>query len=224
MDFFQHYFVQTFSYLIKFFAHEFHDNYGISIILLTILIRCILVPVTINQQRSQVQMKKIQPKIQELRTKYSPQDREGQMKLQQEMMLLYKEHDINPVKTGCLPLIIQMPILMGFYYAIRGTKEIATHSFLWFHLGLSDPVHILPFIAAFTTFLQTKMLNGTINSGNANTKIMMFVMPIMILFFAQKAPAALVLYWITGNVFYLLQHYVLSLKYVRKVLSLENEG
>lgn len=224
MEFFQHYFVQTFSTLIKFIAYLFHDNYGISIILLTVLIRFFFVPISINQQRSQILMRKMQPQIQALRAKYSSKDRESQLQLQQELMQIYRNHNFNPMKTGCLPLFIQMPILMGFFYAIRGTKEIATHSFLWFQLGTPDPIFLLPIIAAVTTFFQTKSLNSLTTADNMNTKIMMYVMPLVILSFALKAPAALVLYWITGNLFYILQQYVLSLKYVKKALSIENEG
>lgn len=224
MDFFNHYFVQTFSSLIKFLAYQFHDNYGISIILLTVIIRFLLVPITINQQKSQLQMKRLQPKINDLKSRYPSKDQESQVQFQKELMQLYKEHNFNPLRTGCLPLFIQMPILMGFYYAIRGTEEIATHSFLWFQLGTPDPVMILPFMAAITTFFQTKMLNSLAASGNPNTKVMMFLMPVMILFFSLKAPAALVLYWITGNIFYIVQSYVLSLKNVKKALSIENEG
>ncbi|WP_180994174.1 membrane protein insertase YidC [Bacillus sp. Marseille-P3661] len=223
MKFFEHYFVQSFSHLLNFFAAFFHDNYGMSIIVLTILIRCVLLPITINQQKTQLQMKKMQPQLQEIKTKHSSKDPQEQLLLQQELMQLYKQNNFNPLNSGCLPLLVQMPILMGFFYAIRGTEEIATHSFLWFQLGTPDPLFILPFLAAFTTFIQTKALRRGEDSNPTNIKTLMYVMPIMILFFALKAPAALVLYWITGNLFYFLQLYIFSIGPFRKALSLKNE-
>jgi YidC/Oxa1 family membrane protein insertase len=205
-----HYFIYPFSQLIQFVAHFFNDNYGLAIILLTIVIRFIMLPLTLKQSKNQEKMKELQPELKKLRETYPSKDRESQMNLQKEMMDLYSKHNVNPLSMGCLPLLIQMPILLAFYYAIIKTKEIALHNFLWFNLGAADPLHLLPVLAAVTTFIQYKISTQQLTEANPQMKMMGYIMPAIILFSAWKLSAVLPLYWIVGNIFLTIQTLVLK--------------
>jgi YidC/Oxa1 family membrane protein insertase len=148
-------------------------------------------------------MQEIQPKLQELQQKYSSKDANTQQKLQQETMNLFQKHNVNPL-AGCLPIFVQMPILIAMFHAITRTREISTHNFLWFELGSVDP--ILPIITGITTWLQQKlMMAGSPASQNPQMMVMLWVMPIMIGVFAFFFPAALALYWVIGNFFMIAQ-------------------
>ncbi|MGC4378766.1 YidC family membrane integrase SpoIIIJ [Fictibacillus sp. Mic-4] len=207
--FWDHYFVYPLSWVITKVAYLFgaKPNYGLSIIIVTILIRLILLPLMIQQTKSSKAMQDIQPELQKLKEKYSSKDAATQQKLQQETMALFQKHGVNPL-AGCLPLVIQMPILLAFYHAIRRTEAIAQHTFLWFDLGQHDPYYILPIVAGITTFLQQKIMMGTgPQSQNPQMKIMLYVMPVMIVVFAINFPAALSLYWVVGNIFMIAQTY-----------------
>ena len=200
------YFVYPLSWLIVKFAELIQSpawNYGVSIILVTILIRIILLPLMIKQMKSTKAMQEIQPQIQALKEKYSSKDQKTQKKLNQETMLLFQKNNINPM-AGCLPILIQMPILIAFYHAIMRTSEISQHTFLWFDLGARDPYFILPVLAALGTFVQQKIVMRG-QPDNPQMKIMLYVMPIMILVFAVSLPSALSLYWVVGNIFSIVQ-------------------
>ncbi|WP_407272307.1 YidC family membrane integrase SpoIIIJ [Radiobacillus sp. PE A8.2] len=203
-----HYFVYPLSWLLTEAANLFNESYGLSIVLVTILIRLVLLPLNIKQLKSSKAMQDIQPQLQEVRKKYSSKDAKTQQKLQQETMELFQKNGVNPL-AGCLPLIVQMPILIAFYHAIMRTFEIKQHSFLWFQLGEPDPFFILPIVAAGATFLQQKlMMSGTPKSDNpmaAQMQMMLYMMPIMIGVVAIFFPSALALYWVVGNIFMVLQ-------------------
>ncbi|MDR4890496.1 YidC family membrane integrase SpoIIIJ [Fredinandcohnia sp. QZ13] len=201
--FWNKYFVYPLSWLITYFAELFGNNYGLAIIIVTLLIRFALLPLMIKQTKSSKAMQAIQPELKALREKYSSKDQATQQKLQQETMQLFQKHGVNPL-AGCFPLLIQMPILIGFYHAIMRTREIAEHNFLWFDLGESDPYYILPLVAGITTFIQQKItMMGMEN--NPQMAMMLWLMPIMIVVFAISFPAALSLYWVVGNIFMIVQ-------------------
>lgn len=200
------YFVYPLSWLIVKVASFISSpawNFGLSIILVTILIRILLLPLMVKQMKSTKAMQELQPQIQALKEKYSSKDQKTQQKLQQETMLLFQKNNINPM-AGCLPIFIQAPILMAFYHAIMRTSEISEHAFLWFDLGAKDPYFILPVVAAAATFIQQKIvMRGQMD--NPQMKILLYVMPIMILVFAVTLPSALSLYWVVGNIFSIVQ-------------------
>ena len=158
----------------------------------------------IKQTKSSKSMQALQPEIANLKEKYSSKDPETQKKFQTETMALYQKNGVNPV-AGCLPLLIQMPILIGFYHAISRTQAISADSFLWFELGSKDPLYLLPIIAALTTFVQQKIMMADTSGQNPQMKMMLYIMPVMIFVFALKLPAALPLYWIVGNIFMIIQ-------------------
>lgn len=193
------YFVYPLSWFITYFAELFQGSFGLAIVVVTIIARLILLPLNIKQLKSTKAMQEIQPDLKELQEKYSSKDAQTQQKLQQETMALFQKHGVNPL-AGCLPIFIQMPILIAMYHAIMRTAAIKEGSFLWFELGAMDP--ILPIIAGLTTFLQQKlMMADNPASNNPQMTAMLYVMPIMITVFAFFFPAALALYWVVGNIF-----------------------
>ncbi|HHT89891.1 MAG: YidC/Oxa1 family membrane protein insertase [Bacillota bacterium] len=170
-------------------------NYGLAIILTTIIVRLLLFPLTISQNKSMVAMRRIQPELNEIQKKYANNKEEQQKKT----MELYQKHKINPL-GGCLPMLVQLPILWAFFAVLREIPaDGATFLGLWV-LSEADPYYVFPVVAALTTFLQSKM-----TATDPSQKSMLIVMPIMILFFSLSLPSGLVLYWITSNVFSIVQ-------------------
>ena len=201
-------FVYPLSWVIIKIAEIFNEGYGLSIVIVTILIRLLILPLSIKQLKSSKAMQEIQPKLQELQKKYSSKDATTQQKLQQETMQLFQKNGVNPL-AGCLPIFVQMPILIAMYHAIMRTAEISTHNFLWFELG--SPDYILPILTGAFTFLQQKLMMSTNSASKQNPQmamqmqVMLYVMPIMIGVMAFFFPAALALYWVTGNIFMVVQ-------------------
>lgn len=207
--FWNQFIVYPLSSLIVMISEFFGESYGLGIIIVTILIRLVLLPLMIKQTKSSKAMQLIQPEIQKLREKYSSKDAVTQQKLQQEMMKLFQEYGVNPL-AGCLPLLIQMPILIGFYHAIMREPQLQEHAqFLWFDLSAPDPIYLLPIIAGVTTFIQQK-ISMVGMEDNQQMKMMLWMMPIMIVVFAFNLPAALSLYWVVGNIFSIVQTYFIK--------------
>jgi YidC/Oxa1 family membrane protein insertase len=202
--FWNRYIVYPLSWLITYVANLTNENYGLSIIVVTILIRLVILPLMIKQTQNAKAMQALQPELQALREKYSSKDQKTQQKLQQETMALFQKHGVNPL-AGCFPILIQMPILIGFYHAIMRTQEIANHTFLWFDLGKHDPYYILPIVAGITTFIQQKIMMAGTENQNPQMAMMLWIMPVMIVIFAINFPAALSLYWVVGNIFMIIQ-------------------
>lgn len=197
-------FVYPMSSIITFFANVFKGNYGIAIIIVTFLVRTLLIPLNVKQLKSSQAMQEIQPKVQELQKKYSSKDAKTQQKLQEEQLALFQKHGVNPL-AGCLPIFIQMPILISMYHAIMRTEAIFLESFLWFELGVPDPYYILPIIAGTATFFQQKLMMSGNAAQNPQMSAMLYIMPIMITVFALFLPSALALYWVVGNAFMVAQ-------------------
>lgn len=205
--FWNEYFVYPLSWLIKEVSALFDPvNYGIGIILVTIIVRLAILPLMLKQIRSSKAMQALQPEMKALREKYSSKDMETQQKLQQETMALFQKHGVNPL-AGCLPIFIQMPILIAFYHAISRTFEIKNHEFLWFNLG--HPDYVLPILTMITQFISQK-LSMTGMDDNPQMKMMLYIMPVMVGFFAFNFPAALSLYWVVGNLFMIVQTLVIK--------------
>lgn len=174
-------------------------SFGLSIILLTILIKIVLLPFTLKQDRSMKEMKKLQPKIDELKKRYEgdPQT------LNQKTMELYEEHKVNPA-GGCLPLLIQLPILWALFGVLRKEGVVPDEAFLWFSLVTPDPFFILPILNGAVSFIQQKLM-GT--NSNSQMKNMMYIFPIMMIFISYKMPGGLQLYWLTSSVTGVIQQY-----------------
>ncbi|OPX85715.1 YidC/Oxa1 family membrane protein insertase [Pelotomaculum sp. PtaB.Bin117] len=181
-------------------------SYGIAIILLTVLIKMLLYPLTQKQMKSMVVMQKLQPKVKQIQDKWKNKDPK---KMQQMIMDLYKENNANPM-AGCLPLLIQLPILIALYrslYAFPFINE-AHASFIWVqNLSGTDPYYILPLLAGITTFLQSKM---TTSMTDPTQKTMLYMMPLIIVWISATVPAGLALYWVVFNVVGAIQQYFIN--------------
>ncbi len=216
---FQQYVVVPFSELIKGIAGFFHGSYGLSIIVVTIIVRFLVMPLFANQFKKQRAMQEkmalVKPEMDAIQSKLKKtKDHVKQKEIQQEMMQLYQKHNINPLAIGCLPMLIQFPILIGLYYAIRSTPEIASHSFLWFNLGHSDMIMSLcAGLMYFIQFYVSQKLNAQ-SSAQSNpaaqqsAKIMGLFFPVMMTIFSLNVPAALPLYWMTSGLLLTVQSVV----------------
>ncbi len=167
-------------------------SYGVGIILTTIIVRLLLYPLTLSQNKSMIAMRRLQPQLNEIQKKYANNKEEYQRKT----MELYQEHKINPL-GGCLPMLVQLPILWAFFRVLQGipTGPEATFLGLWV-LSEPDTLYLFPILAAATTYLQSKQ-----TVTDSSQKSMLIVMPLMIGFFSLNLPSGLVLYWITSNLF-----------------------
>jgi len=212
--FFQTYFVHPFTLALNTVASWFGGTFGYSVIIMTLAVRLLLMPLMLKSTKSSMQMKekmsKAQPEIKKIQDQLkAATTNEQKAKIQQEMMAVYKKYDINPMASfgGCLPIFIQMPILMGFYYAIINSPEIAEQSFLWFNLG--SPDFILAILAAGVYLLQFKLsLTDMPEEQKKQMAIMGYISPIMMGVFSLTAPAAIPLYWTVGGTFLILQTYI----------------
>lgn len=201
------FFVYPLYWLIDMLANLMWGSYGMGIIIMTLIVRIAILPLTVKQYKSSMEMQKIQPEMMKLREKY----KDNSQKMQEEMMKLYQKHGVNPM-AGCLPILIQMPILIAFYNAISRSPEIKQASFFWLQLAHADPYFILPVLAALFTYIQMKVMNS-INPAQMNNpqlKMMNNIMPFFILFMAISLPSALSLYWVVGNLFSIGQTYLLK--------------
>lgn len=188
-----------------------YPSYGIAIIVMTLIIKFVLSPLTAKQIRSMEGMQKLQPKIKELQKKYKGNNK----KLQEEMGKLYKETGVNPL-SGCLPVLIQMPFLIAIFWALREYPyDPAFESFLWLpSLGQPDPMYILPVLSAVSTYaIQNQMSGSQMSASDAQAKqqkIMRVVMPLFIGYISLNFPSGLVIYWIISNVFQWAQQIIMQ--------------
>ncbi len=188
-------------------------TYGLGIIAVTIIIRVALLPLMVKQTRSSKRMQELQPELVKLKEKYKSKDAVTQQKYQQEMMAMFKERGVNPM-AGCLPVLVQMPVLIGFYHAIsrmNSTPTIDLGAFLIF--PLAEPSIILAIIAGLMQFVV--LLTGPA-MDNPQMRIMMYFMPLMIIGFGIILPSALTLYWVIGNMISLIQNLVIYRPWEKK--------
>lgn len=198
-------FKKMYSYLIP--------NYGWCIITLSLLLKLAFYPLNQKQAESMKKMQELNPLIQEINTKY---DKDPALK-QQKIMELYKKHNANPV-GGCLPMLIQIPIFIALYTAFSDTIDLWKSPFLWVN-DLSEPdtvwtspmilgsifnLNLLPIIMVITQIIQTKM---TSVSTDPNQKVLMYTMPVIMIFFFWSMPSGVTLYWTTQNFFSIAQQY-----------------
>lgn len=197
-------------------------SYALAIIMISILIKIILYPLMQKQMKSTMNMQEVQPKLEYLQKKY----KNNPEKMNEEVMKLYKEYDINPM-AGCLPLLIQMPILIGLFAALRqyDFQPLEHAAFFWIpNLGEKDPFFILPVLVALTMFLQQKISMATTPSAaeNPTMKTMLYVMPAMMLFVCWSMPAGLCLYWAFFSILSIVQQFFMN-KQKRKEMEARAE-
>jgi YidC/Oxa1 family membrane protein insertase len=219
--------------------YHLFGNMALSIIVLTLIVRLALFPLTLKQLKSTKATQAIQPLIADVRKKYKDQKEQYAA-----MQAIYKEYGVNPA-AGCLPLLIQLPVLYGLFFALRDALNVnhlnpfaylhnlnsLIYPFLpkfiippdpymmWFggsiNLGYPDPTHILPILAGLATFLQLRMSQPRTRSGSKDAmtqqmQLMQYIMPFITVIFAWGFPAGLALYWTTTSIFSMVQQYFVT--------------
>jgi YidC/Oxa1 family membrane protein insertase len=202
--------VQPLLYVLK-AIFKFVGNWGVAIILITVLIKVVLYPLTHKQLVSMKKMSKLQPKMETIRAKWSTKlktDPQARAKMNEETMALYKQEGVNPA-GGCLPLVLQMPILIAFYNLLAHSIELRHAPFmLWItDLSAKDPYYVTPILMTATMWLQQQM---TPPQGDPAMRKVMNIMPFMMGFLFKDVPSGLVLYWLMQNVLTILQQYILN--------------
>jgi YidC/Oxa1 family membrane protein insertase len=194
-------------WLLRWFNGYTH-NYGVAIILLTVLTKVLFFPLTIKSMRSMKAMQALQPQINALRSKY----KSDPQRIQRETMELYKEHRVNPL-GGCLPMVVQIPVFYALYVALSVAVEMQNAPFVCFgrlfgmdlwicDLAAQDPTYVLPILMGVSMFVQQKM---TPTMGDPRQAKMMLLMPVVFTFMFLNLPSGLVLYWTLSNVFQIAQ-------------------
>ncbi len=199
------------SQFVLWIAKVCGGSYGWAIIIFTVIIRVILLPLNAVQINSTRKMQEIQPELKALQEKYSSKDMETRNKLNEETQKLYKEAGVNPY-AGCLPMVIQLPVMWALYQAIWRTPEMQNGKFLWMDLGKPDPYYILPILATVFTFLSSYIATLSVpkSSQTTMTKMMSYVMAIMVGIWAIVFQSAISLYWVISNLFQVGQTLVLQ--------------
>ena len=198
--------------------HKMVSNWGLSIILLTVLIKLMFYPLSAASYRSMGQMRELAPRLQSMKEKFG----DDKQKMQQAMMELYKTEKINPL-GGCLPILVQIPVFIALYWVLLGSVELRGASFMWLtDLSKPDtlfgnlwflPIGPLPILMAASMFLQTKLNPKPTDPMQARLMVMM---PIIFSFFFFFFPAGLVLYWLVNNILSIAQQ-----SYVNKKIHAE---
>lgn len=201
------------SKVIVWMAELFGGNYGLAIIVITIIVRVIIMPLNFSQiKKSMIQQEKmsyIKPDLDDIQRRQkeatTPEEKQN---VSQEMMALYKENNISMTGgVGCLPILVQMPIFTAMYQAVNLTPEIAASTFLGINLGNSSA--LLAILAGLAYVVQgyVSML-GMPEESKKQMRTMMMMNPLMILFFSWSSPAGLALYWLAGGIFAAAQTFI----------------
>jgi len=195
------------------FFHNATGNWGWSIIILTIIIRIGLVPLTIPSVKSSYKMRKIQPKIEKLKLKYGGKDMESKQKMSQEQFKLYKEEGVNPF-SSCLTALAQMPVFIAYFSLLRSSIYLRQADWMFWieDLSVKDPTYILPIFMGITMFFSTLAMPMPTTGDPAQQK-MMKAMPVIFSLMFLAMPAGLILYMITSNIFALAQTTILKWRY-----------
>ena len=190
-----------FIVVILLWMHKFIENYGIVIIIFSVMTKVAFFPLTQKSLKATQNLQKIQPLLKELQEKY----KEDSQKRSQEMMRLYKEHKVSPL-GGCLPMLIQMPVLWALFYVFRMTIEFRGAGFvLWIRdLSAPDSPPVLPIVMGMSMFLQQKL---SPQSADPKMAPMMYIMPVVLTIVFINFPAGLVLYWTINNLLAIAQQY-----------------
>lgn len=196
------------GYLLT-FIYNFVGNYGVSLIILTAIVKLVLFPLYVKQIKSTANMQELQPKMQAIQEKYA----HDQAKMNEAMQELYSKENFNPL-GGCLPMLIQFPIIMGLFALLRNPMKylrsedmlFAVHeSFLWIKDLAQPDLWILPIAAAVATYFSFTMTQSLTQAGADNAQMksmnmmMKYVFPLSILVIARSYPAGLAIYWAGGQ-------------------------
>jgi YidC/Oxa1 family membrane protein insertase len=196
---------------LKWTQEHMASNWGVAIIILTVIINLALLPLRITSMKSALKMQKLQPQMKAIQERYKklPMRDPKRQEMNAEIGELYKREGVNPA-GGCIPLIIQMPFLFAFYSMLQNAIELRQAQFLWLHdLSSPDKLLIMPVVIVISTYLMQKM---TPNSGMdpKQQQMMTLMMPLMIGFFSYSLPSGLSVYWVVGNIIGILQQYIMN--------------
>lgn len=199
--------------------HKMMPNYGVAIIILAAATKLLFYPLTQSSLRSMKVMHHLQPQIKELQEKHKG----DAMKLNQAMMALYKENSVNPM-SGCLPMLLQVPVFIGLYNVLLYSIELRASGFIGYIHDLSAP-DVLTTVAGFPLHLLPVVMTGSTYLLQAQTPVapaqkgMMYVMPLFMLFFMYSFPSGVILYWTVNNLLSALQQYLVNLAEDRKMAA-----
>lgn len=190
-------------FVLKFF-YQYIGNYGVAIILLTVIIKALFWPLTQKTYSSMKGMQKLQPEMQKIREKYK-NDRE---RLNRELMELYRKNRVNPL-GGCLPMLVQIPVFFALYKVLLISIELRHAPFAFWIMDLSakDPYYVTPLIMGATMFLQQKLSPSTMDPAQAK---MFMIMPVVFTFLFLNFPSGLVIYWLVNNILTIGQQFLIN--------------
>ncbi len=222
--FFFNTFVQPMDSLLHWLGDNLNNNYGLAIIVITLIVRLAIFPFMMrtykNQMMMREKMKIVKPEMEEIQKKTKvATTQEEKMEAQQEMMALYKKHGINPLNMGCLPIFIQMPVVMALYFALRFPSENGITEyphFLWMNLTEVDffMVAIAGIVYAGQAYVSMQFVPA---EQRKQMQLFMYISPIMIIWISLISPSALPLYWAVGGVFLIFQTWAGNTFYKNKV-------
>ncbi|MCG7333534.1 membrane protein insertase YidC [Salinicoccus roseus] len=222
--FFFNTFVQPMDSLLHWLGDNLNNNYGLAIIVITLIVRLAIFPFMMrtykNQMMMREKMKIVKPEMEEIQKKTKiATTQEEKMEAQQEMMALYKKHGINPLNMGCLPILIQMPVVMALYFALRFPSENGITEyphFLWMNLTEVDffMVAIAGIVYAGQAYVSMQFVPA---EQRKQMQLFMYISPIMIIWISLISPSALPLYWAVGGVFLIFQTWAGNTFYKNKV-------
>ncbi|NLZ27359.1 MAG: membrane protein insertase YidC [Firmicutes bacterium] len=208
--------IASFFSIIFSYIYAVVPNFGVTIILFTILVKLVIFPLNNQQIRSARRMQLLQPELKKIQQKH----KDNKEKQNEEVMKFMQENKVNPF-AGCVPLLIQFPILLGVFTMLKNIESfgitelahfnpyifpfLAGTSFDWGNLLLIDSFYILPALAGITTYLYSRL-----SMTDPNQKMFLYLMPAMLFYFALKLPSGLVLYWVINNFLSVGQHYYLN--------------
>ena len=189
-------------------------KFGIAIIIITILMRIVVFPLTLKQEKSMKKMRELQPEMDKIKEKYKDNPQEYQKRI----LEFQKENDINPL-GGCWPILIKLPVFVALYYAFSGKTIPNDATFLWFNLKQPDKLfmmgnfafNLLPILNTGVTYLQQKIMSGATKGqeGSNQLQSMMYTMPLMMLFLFYRMPSGVTLYYLVSGVLSLAQQYII---------------
>lgn len=222
--FFFNTFVQPMDNFLHFLGDNLGGNYGLAIIILTLIVRLVIFPFMMNTYKNQMMMREkmkiVKPEMEAIQKKVKvATTQEEKMEAQQEMMGLYKKHGINPLNMGCLPILLQMPVVMALFFALRYPSEggiTENPDFLWMNLTQTDL--LMTAIAGLVYFVQAYVsMQFVSEEQRKQMKLFMYISPLMIIWISFISPAALPLYWAVGGIFLIFQTWAGNTFWKKKV-------
>jgi YidC/Oxa1 family membrane protein insertase len=191
---------------LEYFYYSLGAPWWLSIAILTVIVRCLLFPLTVKQVKNMRALQDLKPEMDRLRAKY----KDNRQKQQEELMKLYQERKVNPL-GGCLPILVQMPIFIGIFYVIRGFElthpSFTSGGILWFKdLSAADPYYILPVLSAVTMLAGSEIISKNVDPQQ---RWLMRLLPVVFTLFLLNFPAGLFIYWITSNLVTIVQNYLI---------------